>query len=655
MRRWLRVGMVAVALVVAAPAEAAPKTSHEVPVVGPHTVPHFERAALITRAGLSWCDEAMAAGFDAGMEAAASDLRRTPWIGFELEPGRALPSAEIQAAKKELRLPRAPEGEALLRLERHLDADVTALAATQFFEGGSVGLDAWWVVGGKGLDAVRRPEFKGYWKSFDSKAQACEEAGWALAGQIAPQVVEQELELAKDPRIEDHHAAFEAGRTATLRRELEALLEEAPEDPLLHHNLGVVAELEGDLEAARHHHERSEGVARRSRSAARARLEALAKVEAYGWIGAEAPAVELPTVEVGEVGEDSPALRLWSEPAGAEVFLGADRVGTTPLEVRGLEPGAVLVSLVLADHRPLTSTVVLTAGEVVAVDLALERERGGLVVHAAPGSAVSVGELSAVVDPGGSVELELPVGTHPVRVSLEGHRDWRGEAEVVVGAPVELRAVQDAAPTVIELRGWSSGTVFIDGVEVGTGRVTREVEPGTHVIEIVAAGRAPYRREVVVEQGQREVIDYRLEKLRAELTVVVDPATVEALTIGGRPVELEGGRGVVELGAGRHTVRAEHPAHHPFEGSVEITGEGPQELSLALEPLPGRVLVLSSPIGAEVFFDGQSVGVTPLQLELPAGEALLRVEMDGHEPGERQLEVLPDQDHRLNVSLERAR
>ncbi|MEQ8454713.1 MAG: PEGA domain-containing protein [Sandaracinaceae bacterium] len=65
----------------------------------------------------------------------------------------------------------------------------------------------------------------------------------------------------------------------------------------------------------------------------------------------------------------------------------------------------------------------------------------------------------------------------------------------------------------------------------------------------------------------------------------------------------------------------------------------------------GRLEVRSEPSGAAVSVDARPVGETPLSHETPAGQHVVRLELEGHAPEERTLEVVTGQVHEVDVTL----
>jgi len=68
----------------------------------------------------------------------------------------------------------------------------------------------------------------------------------------------------------------------------------------------------------------------------------------------------------------------------------------------------------------------------------------------------------------------------------------------------------------------------------------------------------------------------------------------------------------------------------------------------------GGVILDSDPSSAEVWIDGVYVGNTPAKLSLVAGKHTIRVSRDGYESWEREIQVLPDSEVTLKVTLRKS-
>jgi formylglycine-generating enzyme required for sulfatase activity len=85
---------------------------------------------------------------------------------------------------------------------------------------------------------------------------------------------------------------------------------------------------------------------------------------------------------------------------------------------------------------------------------------------------------------------------------------------------------------------------------------------------------------------------------------------------------------------GRYTVHAEREGHRPLAAPIEVTGERGQTVALVLEPLPGRLLLdTTPPHGVRVSVDGTGRGTTPVgALELDRGDHEIELRAEGYAP-----------------------
>jgi len=121
--------------------------------------------------------------------------------------------------------------------------------------------------------------------------------------------------------------------------------------------------------------------------------------------------------------------------------------------------------------------------------------------------------------------------------------------------------------------------------------------------------------------------------------ILSDPAGARVeISSGGPSVEL-GGRFLMR--AGTYQVRLELDGYHTLEQQLRVGELQNQSYQWALEKLPGRLSISSSPVsGAEVLIDGEQMGVTPLQaLSVMAGPRTIIVQAPRYFPYQQQLDV----------------
>jgi hypothetical protein len=121
-----------------------------------------------------------------------------------------------------------------------------------------------------------------------------------------------------------------------------------------------------------------------------------------------------------------------------------------------------------------------------------------------------------------------------------------------------------------------------------------------------------------------------------------------------------------DLTLGAHTLQVARPGFVPRTDRVTLTrGQPSQTLNVQLEPgvdtanpaaTKGSIFVDSRPRGAKVTIDGQSAGVTPVQIpEVPLGRHTVRLELAGYAPISTDVLVTPGAPARIAYTLQLVR
>lgn len=87
------------------------------------------------------------------------------------------------------------------------------------------------------------------------------------------------------------------------------------------------------------------------------------------------------------------------------------------------------------------------------------------------------------------------------------------------------------------------------------------------------------------------------------------------------------------------------PAGAGEDVGVTVTGEG------AMQPEVGHVKFKSTPPGARITIDGQVIGVTPLDWDLPPGKHTIQMDKAGFEPQSRELIVVSNKTELFGMKL----
>jgi WD40 repeat protein len=133
-------------------------------------------------------------------------------------------------------------------------------------------------------------------------------------------------------------------------------------------------------------------------------------------------------------------VRIDVEPGGAEVQLGGEVAGTTPI-VLERPIGNYTITLRAPEHRDSTLSITIQEAESVNILVSLTRKKTGrLAVRTDPGGARVL--VDEVEQPTGDTEsIELLEGNYKVRAELQGYEPFVTDAEVVPDSTTEVTTV----------------------------------------------------------------------------------------------------------------------------------------------------------------------------------------------------------------------
>jgi formylglycine-generating enzyme required for sulfatase activity len=255
---------------------------------------------------------------------------------------------------------------------------------------------------------------------------------------------------------------------------------------------------------------------------------------------------------------------------------------------------------------------------------------------------------------GGSADMAIaPVAFRPAAQTASGGTAPRvSKTAVAVGAAFAVLAVM----------GWFAFTaksvqfVFEPPVEEFSLPETRLrlnigdrflLRTGQHAVRAQLSGYYPLETTVAVGQSPAQSIRLTLTKLPGLVTLGTDPEVsaevrLDGMLLGTTPLtdfEVTPGTHQVEFSAARHLSE--------LRELVVAGGHERQTLVAALTPNWAPVSLTSVPAGASVVVDGETLGVTPSEFELTAGERNIEVLLNGYNAWRDRIIVVADVSQQL--------
>lgn len=320
-------------------------------------------------------------------------------------------------------------------------------------------------------------------------------------------------------------------------------------------------------------------------------------------------------------------------------------------------------------HRPqallLALIVGLVSSEVRADGLADEAE-----LHFQRGaSSYQKGDFSSAIEhflasnrlvPNQRVVFNIARTYEQLKAWPEAYRYYVDVIGRATGAELEAAnaAMQRLAPNVAVLEVTTEpvgATIFIDRKDLGSrGKAPRPLAltEGRYRVIAELPGYEPRSTDAVeVKQGATVRVTLKLERIVGRVKIALNGAAHARVRVDDEagpvacnaPCELP-------LPEGAHDLffAAEGAFAPPRKLIVE--GRRTTEVTVAMRPLSGIVVVSTPEAGALVAIDGRTAGFTPAVVrDVPAGRRRLRLAMRGYAPIEREIEVRPTEQLDLGV------
>ena len=280
--------------------------------------------------------------------------------------------------------------------------------------------------------------------------------------------------------------------------------------------------------------------------------------------------------------EATPALAtlvVQTEPSDAEVLLGDQLIGRTPLQLADLSPGEYDLKI----QHPLYETLEvpgqsLVSGEVARVERTLVRATGALQVETdPPGAWVELdGARLAEATP---VTLEqLPTGPVQLLLGAEGYataavdatvpRDDVGTVEFTLEPSIAFGTLTLAlSPTDAQVTLPDLETPYSPGMRL---------PEGAHRVQLSAPGYLPETRTLEVVGDQR--VEIALVAEPQPFTIAVTPAATKVRILGGEPYQPG-----MRLPPDDYRVRATLAGHQTWEETLSH-GRTPTQREVTLNP-----------------------------------------------------------------------
>jgi len=188
--------------------------------------------------------------------------------------------------------------------------------------------------------------------------------------------------------------------------------------------------------------------------------------------------------------------------------------------------------------------------------------------------------------------------------------------------------------------------IYIDGEDAGQTPATHDLSGGAYKIELHLPGFEPLIDNVQITNRKPNVSrDYNLEIEKGFVRINADPLG-GVLLLNGRKVSAN--KVLAFTAFKKNSLRYEKKGYYSKSVEFVVEPKEEKELVIRLKPQSGLVRVISSP-NANAWVNGISVGMTPLEIKLPALKQEIKVSLTGYKS--KHTTVVPSSSEVKTVAL----
>lgn len=363
----------------------------------------------------------------------------------------------------------------------------------------------------------------------------------------------------------------------------------------------------------------------------------------------------------------STRLSIESEPPGAEIYLdGTSLSQLTPYVVQNISPGKHDIVVVYSNQKA-TQTIQLVAGELKQVKLIIPITTENQIDVSSSPSGASIwldGKDTGFKTP--KIIDKISKGVHEVKLVLPGFENFEIQVNVSGPATVTANLVKAGTPQgSVAFASTPSGcNVTIQGKAYGKTPITVNLPPGTYTVVFSLTGYKAESRTFLIKEDQQITISATLNKIvtpppsnpppsnpppsnpppsnppPSNPPPVVPKTGVVSITTSpsGAEVYVNGTfKGMspltLTLNNGSYTVKVVLEGYESASKSVTISGGKTTYASFTLKKKsagPAILRIFSNPDGAEVYIDGNLVGLTDDTFTIAAGTHKILIRLEGY-------------------------
>ncbi len=349
--------------------------------------------------------------------------------------------------------------------------------------------------------------------------------------------------------------------------------------------------------------------------------------------------------------EPEPILTIISKPAEAEVYIGGNFKGMTPLIIRDLETGYYDIRISKKGYKSWISKLFMPSALSREVEITLERAQGTLFVTSSPyGANVYLNEELKGKTP--LTIPNIPIAQYKLRLSKEGYQEYEDIVTVEEQQRVEVEI------TLSEALGWlsinsipASAEIYINDEDRGkTPLSLTSFPPGVYRIKLIKSGYDTWKEVVTIKANDIIRIQASLEAHFGKLMITSTPSSALVYLDG----EIEGTTPLIleSIPTGDYTLELAKDGYQTWKKRTRVIANRDNEVKVQLIPETGGLEISSEPGKAQVYIGGELQGETPYTIsDLPVGKYKIRVSKNGYSSWRQTVDIRAGQVAQLRAEL----